>query len=166
MKEETTTIINSYLSFRLDQETFAVNVGKVLEILEVPHLTKVPRSPEYMRGVINLRGTVLPVIDSRVKFGLPSAPFTVNTCIVVLSIEIENDTLVIGALVDAVQEVLEVDESEIQPPPSLGSKYRSEFIRGMLKVEDIFIMVLNIDRVFSADELAEVRESGEINSLH
>ncbi|MBC7923830.1 MAG: purine-binding chemotaxis protein CheW [Ferruginibacter sp.] len=159
MKEEITLSLDSYLSFRLEDETFAVNVGKVLEILEVPHLTKVPRSPEYLRGVINLRGTVLPVIDTRVKFGLSATRFTVDTCVVVLNINVENDKLVIGALVDAVQEVLEIGEDQIKPSPSLGSKYQSEFIRGMVKMEEQFIMLLNIDRVFSTDELTVVKES-------
>jgi purine-binding chemotaxis protein CheW len=158
MKEETTLGIHSYLSFRLADETFAVNVNKVLEILEVPHLTTVPKSPAYMRGVINLRGTVLPVIDTRVKFGLSATSFTVNTCVVVLDIAIDNDQMVIGALVDTVQEVLEIGSDQIKPSPSIGSKYKSEFIQGMVKIEEQFLMLLNIDRVFSTEELSLLQE--------
>jgi purine-binding chemotaxis protein CheW len=161
MKQEINLSVDSYLSFRLEEETFAVNVAKVLEILEVPHMTKVPKSPEYMRGVINLRGTVLPVIDTRIKFGLTATAYTVNTCIVVLNVAIEGESLVLGALVDSVQEVLEIDEEQIKPSPSIGAKYKSEFIRGMVKLDEHFVMLLDIDRVFSSDEISLLKDSGE-----
>lgn len=152
------TTINSYLSFKLSNEIFAANVGKVLEILELTKITKVPKAPEYMRGVINLRGSVLPVVDTRIKFGLPVTPDTVNTCIIVLNIQIDNEDLTVGALVDAVQEVLELSPDMISEPPNIGSKYRSEFIQGMGKVDDDFIMVLDVDQVFSLDELLNIKQ--------
>ena len=152
----------SYLTFKLDEEIFAVTVSKVLEIQEIRQITKVPRSPSYMRGVLNLRGTVVPVIDTRIKFGMSKTIDSVNTCIVVLNIEMENDTITVGALVDAVQEVIELMDNQIGPPPSIGNKYKSEFIKGMGKVNDNFIMILDIDKVFSAEELILVKEtSGE-----
>jgi purine-binding chemotaxis protein CheW len=145
--------INSFLSFRLGDELFAANVGKVLEILEIPRITKVPRSPAFMRGVINLRGNVLPVIDTRNKFGLPSTEDTINSCILVLNISIEGKEVVLGAVVDAVQEVMEIDENTIQSVPSVGARYKTEFIQGMIKVQERFIMILNLDLVFTSDEM-------------
>ncbi len=143
----------------MGEELFAVNVAKVLEILEVTKITKVPKSPDYMRGVINLRGSVLPVIDTRVKFDMGLTTDTVNTCIMVLNIQMDNDTLVLGALVDAVQEVLEIGTEQIKPAPSIGSKYKSEFIDGMVKIDEQFIMLLNMDRVLSSNELITVKET-------
>ncbi|OFZ03195.1 MAG: chemotaxis protein CheW, partial [Bacteroidetes bacterium RIFOXYC12_FULL_35_7] len=150
---------NSYLSFKLGEEIFAANVSKVLNILEMTKITKVPKAPEYMKGVINLRGTVLPVVDTRVKFSMSATEFTTNTCILVLDIDIESDSLHVGALVDAVQEVLEIEPHQILPPPNIGNKFRSEFINGMYKLnEEQFIMLLDMDKVFSVDDLLEIRE--------
>ena len=138
--------INSFLSFKLGEEEFAAHVGKVLNILEMTKITEVPKAPEYMKGVINLRGTVLPVIDTRIKFGMPPTEYTANTCIIVLDIEVDGESIQIGALVDGVQAVLEIDKSKIMPPPSIGSKYRSEFIEGVANIDDKFIMILEIGR--------------------
>ena len=155
--------LTSYLSFKLGDETFAANVSKVLNILEMTKITKVPKAPEYMKGVINLRGTVLPLIDTRIKFGLTATEFTANTCILVLDITIENDSLHIGALVDGVSEVLEIEPQQIMPPPNSGSKFHSQFIMGMYKAsEEQFIMILDMDKVFSTDELLEVHETAKI----
>jgi purine-binding chemotaxis protein CheW len=150
--------LQSYLTFRLDNEIFAANVSKVLEILEIPRITKVPQSPAYMRGVINLRGNVMPVIDARAKFGLPQAEDTINSCIIVLNIEIDGQYITIGTVVDAVQEVMDIQEEDIQPSPAIGSKYKSEFIRGMVKSNDQFIMVLDPDVVFSSDEASILQD--------
>jgi purine-binding chemotaxis protein CheW len=149
---------HSYLTFRLADELFAANVSKVLEILEISKITKVPRSPGFMRGVINLRGSVLPVIDARQKFGLSETPDTINSCIIVLDIAIQEQHITIGTVVDAVQEVMEIVESAIQPAPSIGSKYRNEFIQGMVKHDEQFIMVLDLDRVFSTEETSILQE--------
>src|SRR5690606_36978993 len=102
-----TELLQSYLTFRLRDEIFAANVKKVLEILEIPRITKLPHSPEYMRGVINLRGNVMPVINTRLKFGLPQSEDTITSCIVVLDIDIEGQNVTLGAVVDGVQEVIE-----------------------------------------------------------
>ena len=146
--------LNSFLTFRLGDELFAANVSKVLEILEIPKITKVPRSPAFMRGVVNLRGNVLPVIDTRNKFGLPFADDTVNSCILVLSIELEGKEITLGAIVDEVQEVMEIDFNTIQSVPTVGAKYKTEFIEGMVKLHEQFIMVLNLDMVFTSDEVS------------
>jgi purine-binding chemotaxis protein CheW len=158
MANETITNINSYLSFNLGEEEFATHVSKVLNILERTEITEVPRSPDYMKGVINLRGTVLPVIDTRIKFGMTPTEYTTNTCIVVMEVEMEGDTVHVGALVDSVQAVLELEDSQIQPPPSIGSKYKSEFIYGMAKNNEKFIMLLNMEKVFSSDEIVSIKE--------
>jgi purine-binding chemotaxis protein CheW len=153
------TKINSYLTFKLRDEIFGANVAKVLNILEMTKITKVPKSPAYMKGVINLRGSVLPLIDTRIKFDMGETVYTPNTCILVLDIEMGGDTVHVGALVDSVQEVIEIDEATIQPPPSIGSRYKSEFIDGMAKMGDDFIMLLNMDLIFSTSELTLLKES-------
>ncbi len=158
MEKEELTKINSYLSFKLGDEEFAAHVGKVLNILELTKITEVPKAPDYMKGVINLRGTVLPVVDTRIKFGMKPTEYTTNTCIVVMEVELDNDIVQVGALVDAVQAVLEIDDSQIQPPPSIGSKYKSEFIYGMVKVDEKFIMLLDMEKVFSSDEIVSLQE--------
>jgi len=159
MNDDSTNSLNSYLSFKLGEEIFAANVSKVLNILEMTKITKVPQAPPYMKGVINLRGTVLPVIDTRVKFGLSATEFTPNTCILVLDIQIETDTLHVGGLVDSVQEVLEIEPHQILPPPNIGNRFRSQFINGMYKLNDNdFIMLLDMDKVFNAEDLELLAE--------
>ncbi len=165
MSKEKLDQINSYLSFKLGGETFAANVGKVLNILEMTDITKVPKAPEYMKGVINLRGAVLPVVDTRIKFNMPATEYTSNTCILVMEVEVDGEYVQVGGLVDAVQAVLEIDQEDILPPPSIGSKYRSEFISGMAKIDDKFIMLLNMDRVFSSDEIINLKEKTEVSKL-
>jgi len=158
MSTKTTHELTSYLSFRIGGEVFAANVKNVLNILEMTKITKIPKAPEYMKGVINLRGTVLPVIDSRIKFGIPETEVTTNTCIVVLELHKDNDTLMIGAIVDAVKEVLEIDESKILPPPNLGTNFSSDYLKGMAQSEDGFIMLLDAERVFASDEVVDLKK--------
>ncbi|WP_258101293.1 chemotaxis protein CheW [Marinoscillum pacificum] len=148
--------VRSYLSFKLDEEFFSIPVMKVLEILEVPKITKVPHSPDFLKGVINLRGAVLPVIDTRVKFGMTPTEFGINTSILVLSVQHEEDVLTVGILVDSVVEVFEIDDNEIKPSPSIGAKYKAEFIEGMINYEDQFMMLLDIDQIFSLIEIQNV----------
>ena len=136
---------------------------KIMEILEVPKITKVPQSPNFLVGVINLRGAVLPVIDTRIKFGMSQIQYTINTCILVLSIEVNDEEVVVGALVDSVSEVFELDESKIKPTPTIATKYRADYIQGMIQEDDHFMMVLNIDKVFSSLDLESIVESKEIN---
>jgi purine-binding chemotaxis protein CheW len=151
--------LQTYLSFKLSEEVFAINVSKVINILEMSRITKIPKSPDYMKGVINLRGTVLPVIDLRIKFGLPEKETTVDTSIIVLSIDFNGEPILVGTLVDAVKEVLELKTEEIVPSPAIGSKYNSGFIEGMWRREDNLIMILNIDKVFSVEETADLKEN-------
>ncbi|MFP4019140.1 MAG: chemotaxis protein CheW [Bacteroidales bacterium] len=157
--------VNSYLTFRLGEENFGLHVSQVLNILEMTKITSVPRSPGYMTGVINLRGMVLPVIDTRIKFGMPETEYTHNTCIIVMDLEMEDDTVHIGAIVDEVISVNEIMDSQIEPPPSIGHNYKSEFIYGMAKIEEEFIMLLDMQKVMSSSELSEVVEQSEQNTL-
>jgi len=152
---------NSYLTFKLGNEEFGAHVSQVLNILEMTKITEVPKTPDYMKGVINLRGTVLPVIDTRTKFGLPETEYTSNTCIVVMDLDFNGDTVHIGAIVDEVLSVIEIEEHQIEPPPSLGNQYKSEFIYGMAKVDDNFVMLLDMQEVLSNEEISEISDKTE-----
>ncbi|MDJ1479712.1 chemotaxis protein CheW [Cytophagaceae bacterium YF14B1] len=159
--------IQSYLSFKLGQEIFAANVLTVNEVLEVGKITKVPHAPAFMRGVTNLRGTVLPVIDTRVKFGMTPVAETQDSCIIVLTIAQNAEAgkhIVIGALVDSVVEVFEASQEQIKPLPAMGVRYNANFIKGTFKVGEDFIMFLDIDKVFSSEELVVLNNSEEVAS--
>lgn len=157
MSIETITQKATYLTFVLEQEQYAINVNKVKEILELTTITKVPRTPEYMRGVINLRGNVVPVIDLKFKLGMNRTEETSNTCIIVMEITIdEGEIIVVGALADLVQEVIELEPGQIDPVPKIGIKLDTEFILGMGKKDEHFIIILDIDNIFTKKELAEI----------
>jgi purine-binding chemotaxis protein CheW len=134
-----------------------VDIGKVREVLEFTTLTKVPRMPDFMRGVINLRGNVVPVVDMRLKLGLTTTVKTVDTCVVISEVAVDGERTVLGALVDSVQEVIDLDASNVAPPPHMGSRVDSAVLRGMGKREDQFIMILDFDKVFTAIELRSSR---------
>lgn len=146
-----------YLTFKLADEIFAFDVAKVREILELTSITKVPQTPDFMRGVINLRGSVVPVIDLRLNFGMACTEQTVNTCIIVVEVKLDGETVVLGVLADSVQEVVEMEPGMIEPPPQLGTKLNTEFIKGMGKVENDFVMILDIDKVFSSNDLSDLQ---------
>ena len=148
-----------YLTFTLADEIFAFDVAKVREILELVSITKVPQTPDFMRGVINLRGSVVPVIDLRLNFGMQCTEQTVNTCIIVVEVNLQGESIVLGVLADSVQEVVEMEPDHIEPPPQLGTKLNTKFIKGMGKVENNFVMILDIDKVFSSDELVDIQGS-------
>ena len=148
-----------FLTFLLGEEIFGVEVVQVREILDLVAITRVPQMPDYMLGVINLRGSVVPVIDLRRKFGLPTRETTRDNCIVVLEVDFGGEVTVVGALADAVQEVLELGADAIEPAPRLGMKLKTEFIRGMGKKDEQFLILLDINRIFSSDELAALQGS-------
>ena len=154
MSEELQT--TQYLTFTLADEVFSVDVARVREILEITSITKVPQVPDFMRGVINLRGCVVPVIDLRLKFGMEETAQTVNTCIIVVEVEMDGENIVLGALADSVQEVIEMETSQIEAAPHIGTHLKTEFLKGMGKHNDRFVMILDIDKVFSGAELAAV----------
>jgi len=161
MKDEQKTVINSYLTFKLGEEEFALHVNKVLNILEMTKITQVPKAPEYMKGVINLRGMVLPVVDTRIKFNMTETVYTDKTCIVVLELLFDNEKVYVGALVDQVVAVLEIGDNQIQPPPSIGDKYKSQFILGMVNTDDKFIMILDMEKLFTGEEIIELKEKSK-----
>jgi purine-binding chemotaxis protein CheW len=145
-----------YLTFNLSEEVFAVDVGRVREILEITSITKVPQTPDFMRGVINLRGSVVPVIDLRLKFGMSETERTVNTCIIVVEVNMDGETIVIGSLADSVQEVIEMEPQQIEAAPHIGTHLNTDFIKGMGKHDSRFVMILDIDKIFSGAELEAV----------
>lgn len=158
MKDEKKSEINSYLTFKLGDEEFALHVNKVLNILEMTKITQVPKAPDYMKGVINLRGMVLPVVDTRIKFNMSETVYTDKTCIVVLELMFADEKVYVGALVDQVVAVLEIGDNEIQPPPSIGDKYKSQFISGMVNTDEKFIMILDMEKLFTGEEIIELKE--------
>ncbi|MCF6242121.1 MAG: chemotaxis protein CheW [Bacteroidales bacterium] len=158
---DTNMEIKSYLTFELGEEIFACHVNKLLHILEIPNITEVPGAPAYMKGIIDLRGKVLPVIDTKIKMGMPPVEVTKDTCIVVMDINLDDDSLLVGVLVDKVMEVLEFNDDEILPPPNLGSKYHSDFITGIVNRNEKFIMIIDIDTIFSLDEIDFMRDNSE-----
>ncbi|CAG1066738.1 Chemotaxis protein CheW [uncultured bacterium] len=151
---ENITETAQYLTFKLDEEVFALDISQVREVLDFTAITKVPRTPEFMRGVINLRGSVVPVVDMRLKFGMTRTEQTLSTCIIIVEINVENDRLILGALADSVQEVIELGPGQIEPAPRIGTRLDTAFIKGMGKRDEQFIIILDIDRIFSMDELA------------
>lgn len=153
---ETMAQLNQHLTFTLGEEHFACNIASVREILDAAETTRIPMTPPYMRGVINVRGHAVPVVDLRVKFGMETAPDTVNTCVIITEILVGSETVLLGALADSVQEVLEIPQDTISPPPRLGASIDTRFMTGMARMGDRFCMLLDLNAVFSVDELAEV----------
>ncbi len=157
MAVATITETKQYLSFKLADEVFALDVAQVREVLDYITITKVPQAPEFMRGVINVRGSVVPVVDMRLKFGMEATEQTVDTCIIVMEIKMDEEVTVVGALADSVQEVMDMDPEQIEPAPKIGTRWRTEFIKGIGKHNDDFIIILDIDRIFSEDEILMVQ---------
>jgi len=150
------TVTTQFLTFRLADELFALEIGKVREVLDFTSITKVPQTPDYMRGVINLRGSVVPVVDLRLKFGMKMSEQTVNTCVIIVEVEMDGEKVVMGAMADAVQEVLDLEPDQIEPAPRIGTKLNTDFIRGMGKHAEQFLIILDIDKVFASEELEQV----------
>lgn len=148
-----------YLTFLLGGETFAIGILNIKEIIEYGSVTTVPLMPDFVRGVINLRGAVVPVIDLAVRFSRISSPVTRRTCIVIIEVETEGEKQHIGVMVDAVNEVLEIPNSEIEPPPAFGTKIRADFIGGMGKINSKFVIILDADKVLSVEEMASLTKT-------
>jgi purine-binding chemotaxis protein CheW len=152
------TETRQYMTFKLGDELFAIDVAQVREVLEVSRITKVPTAPVYMRGVTNVRGQATPVVDLRMRFGLPPGADTVNTRIIVMELELDGEAAVLGGIADSVHEVIELDPENVDPPPRIAMRWRTEFIQGMGKRGEDFIIILDVNAVFSTEELALVRE--------
>lgn len=153
---------DQFLTFTLAKEMFAIGILNIKEILEYGQVTAVPMMPEFIRGVINLRGAVVPVVDLRARFGRTQSDITKRTCIVIIEVTAEGARQDIGVVVDTVSEVLEIPAGEIEPPPAFGAKIRADFIAGMGKVNGNFVIILDVDKVLSVDELAMVTQVGEM----
>ena len=145
-----------YLTFTLGGEVYALDIVKVREVLDFTTLTRVPRMPEFLRGVINLRGSVVPVVDLRLKFGMPMTEKKVDTCVIIAEVMVDGERTVLGALADSVREVIELDPASIAPAPRIGATLRTEFITGIGTHDGRFVTVLDIERVFEQGELATV----------
>ena len=150
-----------YLSFYLADEVYAIDISRVREVLDFTSLTVVPKMPEYMRGVINLRGSVVPVIDLRLKFGMGRTEYTISTCIVIVEVSMGSERLVLGALADSVQEVFDLRLDEMAPAPKIGTQLHTEFLSGMGMKDDRFILLLDMDNVFHQDELDTARRMAD-----
>lgn len=144
---------SQFLTFLLDGEMYATEIMNIKEIIEYGQVTEVPMMPQFIRGVINLRGKVVPVISLLSRFGKPSSPINKRTCIVILEVG-EEDKQDIGIIVDSVSEVLDIPASDTEPPPNFGAKIRSDFISGMGKIDGRFVILLNINRVLSIEEMS------------
>ena len=145
-----------YLTFTLEDETYGIGILKVKEIIGMMPITSVPQTPEFVKGVINLRGKVIPILDLRLKFTMEAVPYSERTCIIVVEIESDESTVLIGVVVDAVSEVLNIREEEIEPTPKFGTRLNTEHILGMAKMEGGVKILLNIDQVLSADEISSL----------
>jgi purine-binding chemotaxis protein CheW len=147
---------NTYLSFKVCNEYYAINVDKVLEVLQKQKITRVPNAPGYIRGIINFRGEVVPVFESRNKFSLPERG-TENYVVIVLDLSKDNDNFLVGVMVDKVKDVINIEELEIKKVPTMGKNFNSEFISGIYKSGDEFIMLLNIEKIFSEQEYDQMK---------
>ncbi|MDR3390519.1 MAG: chemotaxis protein CheW [Sulfuriferula sp.] len=163
IKHETSGLVadmdqQQYLTFNLGGEVFAIGILAIKEIIEYGNLTEVPMMPDFIRGVINLRGAVVPVVDLAARFGRKGSTVTRRTCIVIIEMEANGERQDVGVIVDAVNEVLEILHQDIEPAPTFGAKIRTDFINGMGKVNGKFVILLNVNRVLSVDEMAALAQ--------
>lgn len=147
---------SQYLTFILSDEEFAVPIMQVKEIIEYNDLTTVPMVPEFIAGALNLRGSIVPVINLAIKFGMTPSEISRRTCVVIMEVEVDNEQVVMGVLVDKVLQVLDITEENIDAAPTLGAQIRTDFIKGMGKLEDRFVIILAINKILSAEEIAVV----------
>lgn len=158
--------LHQYLTFLVGNENLAINILDVKEIIEINTITRVPMTPQYIRGVINLRGNVVPVIDLSARLGRECSEVTKRTCIVLVQVEHNDESQLLGMLVDAVDEILDLPEANILPPPDFGADIRNDFIQAMGRVGDEFIILLNINRVLSVKELSQLKQISEYEISH
>ena len=150
-----------YLSFNIDSNVFAIDISRVREILDITTITKVPRTPEFMLGVLNLRGGVVPVIDLRRKFDMGSTEITIHTCVIIIETSLEGETVVIGAMADSVDEVFNLENEDIEPAPKIGTAMDTRFLKGVGKKDNEFVLILDMDRVLSDREKEIMQSSGD-----
>ncbi len=155
------SLAGKYLTFELGEETYGVGILKVQEIIKMQEITKVPRTPEYMRGVINLRGKVMPVVSLRNLFGMEEAETSRNTCIIVMQVRQGESSVILGMIADKVSEVLEIGEDEMEPAPSFGSQVDTHFILGMAKTKDAVKILLDADKLIDEDAISSLSQIGK-----
>lgn len=153
------------LTFLLDHEVYGTDIGQIQEVLEYRRVTPVPRTPDFMLGVINLRGNVVPVVDLRRQFAMKVTEPTVDTCIVIVDVMVDGEKTPMGILADAVREVIELGHEQVTPPPRIGSRIDTRFISGMGKHDDDFIVILNLPEIFSRDQMEEVLDTTQLASV-
>jgi purine-binding chemotaxis protein CheW len=155
----TTIKTGKYLTFSLEKEEYGIGILKVKEIIGMMPITSVPRTPAFVKGVVNLRGKVIPVLDLRTKFEMESIPYTERTCIIVVEIDSNAATILLGIVVDSVSEVLNIREEEIEETPKFGTQLKHDYILGMAKRDGGVKILLNIDRVLSSEEITEIEQA-------
>jgi len=161
--QEITIKTGKYLTFTLADETYGIGILKVKEIIGMMSITSVPRTPDFVKGVINLRGKVIPVIDLRLKFSMAASAYSERTCIIVVEIDGESGTILIGIVVDSVSEVVTITQEEIEETPAFGSKLDTDYILGMAKMEGGVKILLNIDQVLSSTEISALESTSKNN---
>ena len=161
MQTKIASEVNSFLSFRIGTEIFAVDVKNVLNILEMTQITKLPKAPDFLKGVISHRDKVLPVIDSRLKFDMEEEEITTTTCIIVFELNSSGTLINVGAVVDAVKEVLEIENNEIMQVPSIGKYHNIDFLQGMYKTDEGFVLILDIEKVLVTEEILNIQQIAE-----
>jgi len=158
MSVESITETTQYLTFSLDEELYALDISTVQSVLDFDKITNVPRTPEFMRGVINLRGCVVPIVDIKYKFGMSKTEQSVDSCIIIVEMEIDNEVTILGCLTDSVNEVIDIDPKNIEEPPKIGTCLNTEFIKGMAKRGEEFLIILDLNKVFSIEEFSFVKD--------
>jgi purine-binding chemotaxis protein CheW len=153
-----------YLTFMLSGETYAISILRIKEIIQYGQLTEVPRMPDFIRGVINLRGAVVPVIDLSARFGKQPTAIGRRNCIIIIEVAMGEETQSVGVMVDAVNAVLEIPASEIEPAPTFGTNIRADFIGGMGKINGKFVIILNIQHVLSMDDMEALAGAGSASA--
>ena len=162
-QEALTELAGKYLTFHLGEEGYGLEILKVQEIIGMQDITKIPRAPDYVKGVINLRGKVTPVVDLRLKFGMPEQEVTRKTCIILTQVQGGESSLIIGIVVDEVSEVMEISEDQIEPAPAFGTHVDTNFILGMAKSDSAVKILLDIDKVLSTDEVAALSQTKNVD---
>ena len=158
MSRPINSVHSQYLTFILGREIFALDISKVREVLEISTVSEIPRTPEYMRGVINLRGHAVPVVEMRSKLGMTSIKDTIDTCIIILEVGFGDEKLVLGALVDSVREVFEMLDETIEPAPKMGAAIKADYILGMGRQGEQFIIIVDVDAIFSGEDLKQAMD--------
>jgi purine-binding chemotaxis protein CheW len=163
---ETKETINQFLTFAMGKELYAIRVCNVREVLTVPKVTRIPRMPEYMKGVVNIRGSVVPILDLKQKFGMGDTQMTSDTAIIVVEIQFGGDgeILNLGIFADSVKKVVAIQTSEIEAPPKIGSRIDTSFIEGMGHADDDFIVILNIAEILTAEDF-KAFESAQVSEV-